>query len=313
MHKIYFRSVKESKIKVIDKFRVGSWINVYDPNKEEIEKILGEIEIDRSLLTDALDRHEVPRMENKKGIIYVFARFPKEKKGEIRTSPLLVAIGNDFILTLSKNECPFLNQFIEQEEDVYTTQKIKFFLEIFFAINKEYSNILIGLNKRIRSVKFRLEKIDKKDIVQFIDFERILNDFLSALVPTNAVLKNLLDGRHIESFEEDNNLIEDLFFGNSQLIEMTRATLRHAVNIRDAYTNIMTHDLNRVIKLFTALTIILTIPTMIFSFYGMNTRLPFAEFQFASEGLFLGTFLICIFLLFVFVKKDGFRKRLFNI
>lgn len=302
MYNIYFRSVKELKLNKIDTIRVGSWINVCNPSQEEIEIIVKDTKIDKSLILDALDQYEVPRVEQKRGIIYVFARYPEEKKGEITTSPLLIAIGKDFVLTLSKEACSFLDFFISNDKKLYTTQKIKFFLMIFFAINKEYNNILININKKIRSIKFRLEKISKSDIVQFIDFEKVLNDFLSALEPIKPVLQNLLNGRHLDLYEEDKNLIEDLFFGNNQLIEMSKSTLRHVVNIRDAYSNILTHDLNRVIKVLTVMTIILTIPTMIFSFFGMNVRLPFSDSHFGTLGIILFT-VAASYLLYLLIKK----------
>jgi magnesium transporter len=96
--------------------------------------------------------------------------------------------------------------------------------------------------------------------------------------------------------------VEDIFLSNGQLIETVRSTLRYVVNIRDAYSNIMTHDLNRVMKILTALTIILTIPTMIFSFYGMNVNLP----DFSYFGISIFTLVVSAFVFLIFLKKRWF-------
>src|SRR4030042_71073 len=152
-----------------------------------------------------------------------------------------------------------------------------------------------------------MEKIGNKDIVQFVNFEGVINDFLAALVPTNTILNNLLNStasrRLLELYEEDKDLIEDLFLSNNQLIELCKANLKTIVNIREADSTIMTNNLNRVIKFFTALTIILTVPMIASSFYGMNINLPFAEHPMAFWGILITTLVVSFILLAIFFRK----------
>lgn len=307
MINIYYRSVKEAKAAVIGNFRHGSWIDVCDPAENEIEKIVELFGVDKSLLSDALDQFEVPRLEMENGITYVYTRVPEKRENEIITMPLLIAIGKDFILTLSKGKFNFLEDFINGKKTVYTTEKIQFFLKLFFAVNERYNFFLHDINKRLRTIKIRLERIDTEDIVQFVEFERTLNDFLSALVPTNSVLQKLLIGRHIELYSKDKDLIEDLFLGNGQLIEMSKSTLKNVINIRDTYSNIMTHNLNRTMRILTSLTILLTIPTMIFSFFGMNVNLPYSSHQFSYLAVVCFTLLISLILIILFIKNRWLR------
>lgn len=301
MIKIYHRAVK-NKLTELENFKVGSWIDVIDPTADEVKRIVEMLKVDESSLNDALDPFEVPRLESFDDVTYVFARAPQVRNSEIVTFPFLVAIGKNFVLTFSRHNFMFLDDIRSGKKPVYTTQKTKFFMQVFASLNASYSSVLIGTNKKIRAIKVRLERIDNKDIIQFVDLEHILNDFLSALLPTNSVLQKLLDGKHIPLYEEDKDLVEDIFLSNGQLIETVRSTLRYVVNIRDAYSNIMTHDLNRVMKILTALTIILTIPTMIFSFYGMNVTLPHSSYF----GVTLFTFIISVFVFLIFLKKRWF-------
>lgn len=301
MIKIYHCEHKE-KVSELEEFKAGAWIDVVNPSDEEIEKVVAMLGVEESLLRDALDPFEVPRLESEEDITYVYARVPKNSNSGIFTVPLLFAIGKDFVLTFSKVECGFFDNIRSGKKSVCTTQKANFFMQVFSLINISYLGYLNGINKKIRAMKVRLEHINNKDILQFVDFEYVLNDFLSALVPINSVLQKLLDGKHIKLYEEDEDLVEDVLLSNGQLIETAKATLTHATNIRNAYSNIMTHDLNRVMKILTALTILLTIPTMIFSFYGMNVSLPSSSYF----GVMIFTIVISILVFMVFLKKRWF-------
>ncbi|MFH1426909.1 MAG: magnesium transporter CorA family protein [Patescibacteria group bacterium] len=303
MINIYHRAIKQAELRKIDNFQVGSWIEVFDPGEEEIKKIVKMLKVEEDLLIDALDPFEVPRLEQEAGVTYVFTQVPEKRENEIITFPLLIVIGKNFVLTVSKEKFSFLDSIKGLAGNIYTTQKTKFFLQIFSSINYQYNNFLIEINKGLRGIKIRLEKVGNKDIVQFVDFERILNDFISALVPTNSVLQKLLSGKHIAMFEEDKDLVEDLFLDNGQLIEMSKSTLKHVVNIRDAYSNIMTHSLNRIVKILTALTIILTVPTMIFSFFGMNVNLPYASSGFSYLIILGFTLFTSLFIFIIFARN----------
>ncbi len=300
---IYHKSVKEKKIKTISKFKVGAWLRVYGPSEEELSTLETLLGVEKDLLSDALDPFEAPRLEYKKGITYVFVKLPQKENGNIKIHTLLVAFGEDFILTVSKEKINFLDELVGRKQ-VNTTQKTKFFLKLFSLINYQYNYLLLDINKKASALREKIEKIDNKDIAHFIDLEKILNDFLSVLLPTNNLLKRLLSGKYIPLYEDDKDLAEDLFLANGQLLEYTKTVLKYVVNIRSAYSNIINHDLNRVMKLLTALTIILTIPTIIFSFYGMNIPLPLSGSSFSAVYVLLFTFLFSGGVFLLFLKKD---------
>ncbi len=273
----YHRTVKEPELRELGGFQVGAWIDVEKPTDVELDRLSQEFNLERSLLGDAIDPYEVPRVEVEGKITYVFTRVPKNDGEETSTTPLLVALGPDFVLTITREHIPFLKAFRTGGKSFYTTQKIKLFLQLFFQIMHTYNSFLVGINKRVRAVSVNVERVQNREIMQFVRFESTVNDFLAALVPTNALLQNLLSGKYFRLYEEDEDLVEDLQLANVQLIELGKTTLTTIVNIRDAYSTIMTNNLNRVIKLLTALTIVFTIPTMIASFYGMNVPLPFSD------------------------------------
>jgi magnesium transporter len=304
MYKIFYKSVKDSRLEVIDELKLGSWVYIEDPSEEEISLLRKKFDLKKGLLKDALDPNEVPRMEAEKSQTYVFTRIPYSENGRIFTLPVLLVMGKDFVVTISRKPLPFLEKFTEGKVKFFTTQKTKLFLQLFTEINSSYSNHLTGINKKVRSMVSDLEKITNEDIIQFVNLEGYLNDFISSLAPTHSILNNLLSGKFLKLYEEDKDLVEDLLLANGQFIESCRTILKNIVNIREAHSTITTNNLNRVIKLLTALTIILTVPTLIASIYGMNVALPFSGSP-AAFFIVTGTaFFISTALLLIFVKNN---------
>ncbi|MDP4010998.1 MAG: magnesium transporter CorA family protein [Candidatus Roizmanbacteria bacterium] len=303
MIKIYYRNLRDKKIQTLDSYRVGSWTHVEEPTEEELQKLTETYGLDLSLLHDAIDQYEVPRMEEEDGIVYIFSRFPFNKNNQITTSPILFIIENENFITITKDKFPLLDGFMKQHV-FYTTQKTKLFLQLFALINASFNTYLHTISRETRSSSYQLEKINNKDIALFVGYERVLNDFHLALVRTNAVLNNLLSHNFIRLFEDDRDLIEDIFLNNDQLIQLSKENLRSIVNIRDAYSTIMTNNTNRVIRFFTSITVILTIPTIIASIYGMNVALPYQNSPMAFIIVMTMIIVISVGLIIMFLKND---------
>ena len=302
----FYKSVRDAQVKKIDKFKTGSWIYVESPDKKELEQLAKEFSLELGHLTDSIDPFEVPRLEIEGETVYIFTRIPfseENKIEKISTIPLLVVLADNFIMTVCQKPLYFIDKFLEGKIDFSTTQKTKLFLLIFSQINSSYNNNLTRIVRQVRTIGVQLENIRNRDIVRFIMFEAVLNDFLSALNPTNDILKQLLSGKILKLYENDKDLTEDLFLSNKQLIERSQMNLNIISNIRNAYSTIMTNNLNRVIKFLTALTIILNIPMIISSFYGMNIALPLAGSPLAFWQISSFTLIITLILLLIFSKN----------
>lgn len=303
MIKFYHKTIEDKKLSVLNDFKIGSWIYIEKPSEKELEFLTEKFSFEPGLLKDAIDPYEVPRLEVDNGTLYIFTRVPFREQGKVITVPILIAISPNYVLTVAQNNLPFLQKFIDGGIEFNTTKKTNFFLQIFSQIILLYNNFLTNISRGVRSGTVRLKDIGNEDIVRFVNFESILNDFLAALLPTNAILNNLLSGKFLELYEEDKDLIEDLFLGNNQLIELAKINLKTIVNIRESYSTIMSNNLNRVMKLLTALTIIITVPTTIINFYSMNVRLPFAQSPWAFWIVLGATLVLALILLGIFIKK----------
>jgi len=274
----YFKTLKDSELKKIDDVRTGVWTHVVSPTQEEIEQVVEVYGLDEAIVADVQDFFEVPRMEKSGSATYFFTRYPFDEKDEdIDTAPLLIVIGESFVLTIAQREVPQFTMFVSGKVEIQTTQKAKFFIQIMDALTKSYEYELVHLRKAVHSDRTRLRKIGNREIERLVNYEHELNDMIASVVPTNAWLQQVTSGNYMQLFNEDVELMEDLMIANSQLVDSARSVLKTIQNIRTATEAILTNKLNTTIRTLTILTIILTIPTIVASLYGMNVPLPLAE------------------------------------
>lgn len=271
----YFKTLKDTELKKIDAVRTGVWTHVVAPTEEELVNVIGEYGLDESIVSDVQDFFEVPRMEKSGSATYFFTRYPFDEQDEdIDTAPLLIVMGESFVVTLAMREVPQFKAFIEGETDVHTTQKARFFIQIMDTLTKSYEYELMRLRKSVQSNREKLRKIGSREIERLVNYEHELNDMIAAVVPTNIWLQQVTTGNYMQLFSEDVELMEDLMIANSQLIDSARSVMKTIQNIRSATESIMANKLNATIQTLTILTIILTIPTIVASLYGMNVPLP---------------------------------------
>ncbi len=295
---------KDLEHKKIETIQSGVWVHLESPTADELDRLVTEAGLDAGLLADATDPYEVPRVEKEDKAVYMFTRVPISRGGEVSTAALAIVVTPKIIVTIAQEKLDLWKPFTSTKIDFLTTQKTTLFFLIFRAINTSYQKFLNEIRREIQRTSVSLESISNKDIVRFVRFERTLHAFVGALTPTNSAIATILSGKMFKLYEDDSELIEDLQLSNGQLLEGCSSSLKTIVNIRNAYSTIVTNKLNHTIKLLTALTIVLTVPTMIASFFGMNVLLPFRENSgFAFWGI-VGVSLAMAFLLLVFFMRD---------
>lgn len=301
----YFKTLKDSELKTLETTRTGVWTHIVAPTEDELVNVIGEYGLDEAIVADIHDFFEVPRMEKSGSATYFFTRYPFDEKDEdIDTAPILIVVGESFVLTAAQREVPQLTSFISGKTEIQTTQKAKFFIQIMDALTNSYEHELIRLRKAVHSDRTRLRKIGNREIERLVNYEHELNDMIASVVPTNAWLQQVTSGQYMQLFHEDLELMEDLMIANSQLVDSARSVLKTIQNIRTATEAILTNKLNTTIQTLTILTIILTIPTVVASLYGMNVPLPLANSPFAFWIVLVGILLVVSVAIFVFKKSE---------
>jgi magnesium transporter len=278
----YFRTIKDAALKEIPDLRNGVWIHAANPSAGELGKLWQKLELDESQLEDAQDFFEVPRLEKVAGVTYFYTRYLFDDQTEdVDTAPLLIVTGETFVLTVTQRAIPQFDKFISGEFTVHTTQKTKLFIYLMESITLSFEKQLVRLRRAVHKDRAKIRRIGNKEIVRFVNYEHKLNDMVAAVLPTNVALQQVLSGSYMPVFEDDRDLVEDLRIDNAQVVESARALLKTIQNVRNSAEAILTNTLNNRIKTLTVLTILLTIPTIIFSLYGMNVQLPLADEPYA--------------------------------
>jgi magnesium transporter len=304
MTKFLYKPEKEKGPEILETYRPHTWVHIEKAARQDLKQLVDDFLLDEGIIFDALDVDEVPRIETEGGVIYYFARYVIRNEQNTDTAPILLIIKKDLLITITPSEFPRMDRFLDGKVSYTTRDTTTLLLKVLAQIDQTYAEYLTDISKNVRLSTVRLDKIKNRDIIQFVEIEHSLNDVNSSLVRMNATFIHLLSGKVLQFSEEERDLMEDLSLNSAQQIQITKENLQLIVNIRDAYSTIMTNNLNRIIKLFTSLTVILTIPTIIGTFYGMNVRLPYQDHPEAFTLVVLISIILCIGSILLFNYKD---------
>lgn len=300
----YYHRTQKSPVVSETQELQDAWVYVADPSEEELDRLVRIDGLERDLLQDAVDPSEVPRIQQEREVTYFFLRAPSGTGDEAQTVPLLIAIAPTFLLTVSRQPFTWLERFVHGTASYSTQWRSQLVWRILLELNIRYNTAINDMARRVRGNIGPNQSIQNEDILRLVAYEGILNDFLAGLQPMNAMLANVMAGKHIKLYDEDKDLMEDVLLGNNQVLESGKAQLRTAVNMREAYSVIATNNLNRVIKLLTVVTVVLTVPMVMSGLYGMNVHLPLGSHPLAFFFVIGATALIIIALLrYLWVRK----------
>lgn len=279
MIEIFYSNTRAPELEKRDQPKAGSWIHAVEPTSAELQELSEAYDLDLDLLFDATDIYESPRVEREDNSVYIFTRYCYPDGKDIATEPLLIIYNKDYLFTIMRRSSTVLDQMLNGVQPVLTTQRTKSLLQFLGSINTSYVRNIHQISKQILSIRSKLSKQDIKNeyFIEFIDLEEILNEYLSSLQSQAVVFRNLLSGKFLPLYEQDEDLIEDLSLGTTELIDIIKSRQKTISNTREAYATIMANNLNKTFKKLTSIGIFLTIPTITTGLYGMNLRLPLSR------------------------------------
>ncbi|EOB7576905.1 magnesium transporter CorA family protein [Staphylococcus aureus] len=287
----------------------ASWINVVEPDREEIENLMEQYNIPEDFMRDPLDSEESSRIEYDEdtGYSLIIIDLPivnstNRSVLSFVTIPLGIIIGNGIIVTV----CDAENEFLENlpKRDINLKFHSRFALEILTTIADHYNRNLRLLNKsRIRIEKELKNNITNKQLFKLMEVEKSLVYFLAALKGNDTIIKKLFRLPAIKRFEEDEELLEDLIIENNQAIETTELHQRILESITTSYASLLSNDMNTIMKTLTLFTVLLTLPTLVFSFFGMNVPLPIDDHSYISWIIVVGISLILVVIVSIFLWR----------
>jgi len=278
------------------------WVNLYSPTEAEITRVETELNIPQEFLRYPLDEEERPRIDYDDDtdtvliIVDIPITFRENESVTYETTPLGVILNDKHIVTVSLRQTSILDHFIENRiRDLYIPYRTRFTIQILYAVAREYLRLLRFIDKTLEVSETELEKaVSNKELYKRLDLSKSLVYFASSLKSNEAVLEKLMRGRTIKLYEEDEDLLEDVVIEYKQAHEMADVYANIVSTTTDAYASIISNNMNDIMKVLAAATIVLTIPDLIGCFFGQNFPMPWDE-EFLSQPLpFIAILTSCI-------------------
>lgn len=303
MLEIYFKGPQDSEFQKISEFKPGSWIYAFDANLEDLTKIIELTGLEMADVRDSLDKQELPRIEHIGDNSLFFTRHPSQAEPGMYTQTLTVILSTSYLIAISPGRSEIIEQLFISNTPLGTNQKAKLILHILLKITQDYTHNIKRVRQSIVGAEQPTKPVDSDSILVLTKNEEILNQYLTSLVPLRNVMDSMARGRNMNLYEQDLDLLEDLMIAIGQSEDLCSVNIKSIRSLRDSYHIIFTNDVNRTIKLLTALTIVFTVPTIIASIYGMNVTLPFQGSPSAFLSIMGLTIAISIAAVFIFRHK----------
>jgi len=287
----------------------GCWFELEKPTNDELNTICQITNVTIDLLKAALDDEEPARLEFEENSFLIVIKTPlMEDEDSFITMPLGIVLTQDYFITICLNNNLIMSNFKNKKTAPFNTaKKTMFIFQVIEEISKLYLRYLRYINAQTDKLELKLRKTMKNKILyQLLDFEKSLVYFTTALKDNDRVIRKLIRYRTnnfplFKSYEEDEDLVEDVVVENQQAIEMVEMYSNILSSMMDAFASIISNNLNVVMKILTSMTILLAIPTMISSFWGMNVGVPWKDsvegFYFVAIIAIIATFSAFIILL----------------
>lgn len=263
----------------IDEVQPGCWICVTNPTETEISDLEENMHIERDYIRAALDEEEPSRIESDDGVTLIVLDYPIAEQDNdpdrtllYSTTPMSIIITDKNVITVSAKENLVLDELAKGVvKGIQPHLKTRFVFTILLRIAARYLQYLKQIDKISNYVEGKMYlSMKNKGLIQLQGLEKSLVYFSTSLKSNEAVLGKLMRGRFIKLYEEDEDLLDDVLIEVKQAIEMTNIYSNILSGTLDTFASIISNNLNIIMKRMTTITIILTMPTIVFSFYGMN-------------------------------------------
>ena len=288
----------------------GAWVNVVDPTPEEIEKLV-KWGMNMDYINYSLDQDETARMERDDDFTFILLRIPihqSESDIPYNTVPLGIMILGNKIITVSCYDSNIFKALTNGKHRLLKTSKrYRLALYIFLETSSRYLNLLREINHATEIVEDKLQKSTRnRELLELLKYQKSLTYFSTALRSNEVMMERVQKTQMFNYYEEDQDLLEDVLTENQQAIQMTSITTEILSGMMDAFASIISNNMNSVMKLLTALTIVVSVPTVISSFFGMNVSIPYADTPLAYVGILGLTVILTAGTVYIFVKQDWF-------
>ncbi len=300
-------------IRKIEDMVEGCWVALTNPSPTELLSVSEKYGIDIDHLRAPLDEEERSRIEVEDAYTLILVDIPsieqRGNKDRYITLPLAIIIAKDAIITICLEQTSILKSFMDgRVRGFYTNMKTRFILQILYKNASVFLQYLRVIDRKSEEIEHKLHQSTKnRELIDLLELEKSLVYFTTSLRANEVVLEKLLRSEGVKKYPEDTELLEDVIIENKQAIEMANIYSGILSGMMDAFASVISNNLNIVMKFLATVTIVLSIPTMIASFYGMNfTNIPLSGEPYGFYIVTVAAFVLTGIIAYFFAKKDMF-------
>lgn len=297
-------------LRAIDTIETNSWIHVVGPTKSESERLRTELNVPDSFITASLDVDELARIDREDDVMLVILLVPHvygdQRDVPYSTVPLGIIMTAQFLITVCSIELPFINDFgARMTRSISTAKRNRLILHLFYSTAQTYLTYLRQIDATVDVIQFKLQSsLKNHELLALLRYQKSLTYFRTGLESNGIMMRRLQKTRLFEIYPEDDELLEDVLVENAQATEMTKISADILNQTMDAFASIISNNLNDVMKILAVATIILSIPTVLASLYGMNVTLPGQDSPTAFALIVGGSLFVAAATMLVFWWRD---------
>lgn len=295
-------------LREISELEDGCWINITAPTPAEVDDISRRLNIPQAMLTDPLDEDERARIEIEDDALLILLRVPyftSDADVPFRTAPLGIIYSGNYVITVANRHATIMNDFSNGlVRNFVTVNRERFILQILNRAALLYLNYLKEINIRTENIERELQNaVSNHKLINMQLLGKSLVYFTTSLKANEIMIGRLSNMRQFKSTEEDEELFTDVIVEYRQALEMATIYNNILNGTMDAFASIISNNLNVVMRTLTYISVILMVPTLITSMYGMNIKLPFSEGHYSFYTIMGAAVLISI-LVWVAIRRN---------
>ena len=309
----YFKNFEHQTL-AIDKPETGTWVNVLPPLKqEEFSELSRTLEIPLDFLTDSLDIDERISYEIEYNVKLIVIKTPTENNSFNEsdayyiTIPICIILTHNQIVTVNSFENEAIKKFLNTFPNRSPDKKNMMVLKIFEKISTNFLEFLKEINQRRNILEQKLYDSNRNaELLELVRIQKSLVYFITALRSNELLMMKLARTNFLQLNEEEKEFLDDLVVDTSQALEMANTYTTILSSTLDAFASIISNNLNNVLKRLTSITIILSLPALVTSIYGMNVPIPGQNLPHSFYVPIIISLILSVIISAYFMKKKWF-------
>ena len=291
-----------------------TWIDARSVTRDDIKILEQEYHVSQEHILDILDQDEMSRIEpDDEYTLFIFRLplFNPENDVTYLTIPLGIVLFSDKIITICWTDCEVLKDVSSNRiKNISIENFFTFILKIMSRTDSNFLRYLKEINRRTITIQGELQmSVKNNELIQLFNLEKSLEYFTTSLKSNQLLIEKLSKMKGIYLDEDQKDFLEDIAIDNRQAIEMTDIYSNILSGMMDAFASVISNNLNIVMKRLTVVSLVLNVPTLIVSFFGMNIQLPFANSGWIGTICVSSICLVATFLASLILKEKPVREK----